>query len=47
VKGICKNSATLSKYQTLESWALKEKRCKPKGYVIYYKIAADFSMEMK
>jgi hypothetical protein len=36
VKGICRNSETPSKNQSLESWALtKEKRYKAKGYVIY------------
>jgi hypothetical protein len=35
-KGIWNNSATPSKDQTCESWALKkEKRYKPKGYIIY------------
>jgi hypothetical protein len=35
-KGICKNSLTLSKDQTCESWALKkEKRCKQKELVIH------------
>jgi hypothetical protein len=35
-KGIQKNSATPSKDQTCESQASKkERRCKPKGYVIY------------
>jgi hypothetical protein len=38
VKGISNNSATPSKDQTLESWALKkEKRSKPKVYLIYLK----------
>jgi hypothetical protein len=36
VKGIYINSETPSKDQTRESWAFKkEKRCKPKGYIIY------------
>jgi hypothetical protein len=34
-KNICKNSPTPSKDQTSESWALKKKRCKQKGLVVY------------
>jgi hypothetical protein len=38
VKGICKSSPTQSKDQTRESWALKkEKRCKQKEFIIYFK----------
>jgi hypothetical protein len=36
MKGIWKNLSTPSKDQAGESWELKiEKRCKPKGYIIY------------
>jgi hypothetical protein len=43
MKGICKNSATPSKDQTQESWALKKKRCKPKEYIhnIFNKIITE------
>jgi hypothetical protein len=35
VKGICKNSTTPSKDQTLESWALKKEKCKQKAFKEY------------
>jgi hypothetical protein len=34
-KGILKNSAIPSKDKICKSWALKEKRYKPKEYLIY------------
>jgi hypothetical protein len=36
VKEKCKNSATPSKEKTQKAWdSKKDKRCKPKGYLIY------------